>query len=132
MATYRADMGMPPMPDEGAPGPLTRAQRMDRMVIGGKSKPSDRRMLEPLLEPVPGEEVGVKKKREESKVYRKKDGEGSVEEVFEEAGRMGKDMPPMRLPKSPLVMYAEGGKVGSASKRADGCAQRGKTRGKFV
>ena len=27
---------------------------------------------------------------------------------------------------------AKGGKVGSASKRADGCAQRGKTRGKFV
>jgi hypothetical protein len=28
--------------------------------------------------------------------------------------------------------YAKGGKVGSASKRADGCAMRGKTRGKMV
>ena len=28
--------------------------------------------------------------------------------------------------------YAKGGSVGSASKRADGCAQRGKTRGKMV
>jgi hypothetical protein len=28
--------------------------------------------------------------------------------------------------------YAKGGKVGSASKRADGCAERGKTRGKMV
>jgi len=28
--------------------------------------------------------------------------------------------------------YAKGGMVGSASKRADGCAQRGKTKGKFV
>lgn len=28
--------------------------------------------------------------------------------------------------------YASGGKVGSASKRADGCAQRGKTRGTMV
>jgi hypothetical protein len=28
--------------------------------------------------------------------------------------------------------YAKGGSVGSASKRADGCAQRGKTKGKFV
>lgn len=27
--------------------------------------------------------------------------------------------------------YAKGGSVGSASKRADGCAQRGKTRGKM-
>lgn len=28
--------------------------------------------------------------------------------------------------------YAAGGSVGSASKRADGCAQRGKTRGKMI
>jgi hypothetical protein len=28
--------------------------------------------------------------------------------------------------------YAKGGSVGSASKRADGCAQRGKTKGRFV
>ncbi len=30
------------------------------------------------------------------------------------------------------VKKAAGGSVGSASKRADGCAQRGKTRGKMV
>lgn len=30
------------------------------------------------------------------------------------------------------MMYAKGGSVGSASKRADGCAMRGKTRGKMV
>lgn len=29
-------------------------------------------------------------------------------------------------------VFKKGGKVGSASKRADGCAQRGKTRGKMV
>ena len=28
--------------------------------------------------------------------------------------------------------FAKGGSVGSASKRADGCAQRGKTRGKMI
>ena len=28
--------------------------------------------------------------------------------------------------------YAKGGSVSSASKRADGCAQRGKTRGKMI
>ena len=28
--------------------------------------------------------------------------------------------------------YKKGGKVSSASKRADGCAQRGKTKGRFV
>lgn len=30
-----------------------------------------------------------------------------------------------------MQRYKNGGKVGSASKRADGCAQRGKTRGKM-
>ncbi len=29
-------------------------------------------------------------------------------------------------------MFAKGGKVGSASKRADGCAQRGKTKGRMI
>jgi hypothetical protein len=28
--------------------------------------------------------------------------------------------------------YAKGGKVGSASKRADGCAERGKTKGRMI
>ena len=32
----------------------------------------------------------------------------------------------------PLVTRKKGGMVGSASKRADGCAQRGKTKGKIV
>jgi len=35
-------------------------------------------------------------------------------------------------PKSEPEKKAKGGIVGSASKRADGCAQRGKTRGKMV
>ena len=84
-----------PSPDEGAPGPLTEKQRMAPMRIGSKKdlKPGDRRMLEPVLEPVEGEEVGM----EEKKVYKKKLASG-----------------------------------GSASSRADGCAQRGKTRGKMV
>jgi hypothetical protein len=29
-------------------------------------------------------------------------------------------------------MFSKGGSVGSASRRADGCAQRGKTKGRFV
>jgi len=34
--------------------------------------------------------------------------------------------------KAKAKMYAKGGSVSSASKRADGCATKGKTRGKFV
>jgi hypothetical protein len=36
------------------------------------------------------------------------------------------------IKKKPPVKKAGGGSIGSASKRADGCAIRGKTRGKFV
>ena len=35
-------------------------------------------------------------------------------------------------PAKEPVKKAKGGMIGSASKRADGCAQRGKTRGKMV
>lgn len=35
---------------------------------------------------------------------------------------------PDSVPVPDPVTYARGGKVGSASKRADGCAMRGKTR----
>ena len=41
--------------------------------------------------------------------------------------------PKRRLgPRAPKKKFAGGGSVGSASKRADGCAIRGKTRGKMV
>ena len=73
MKPYRAEMGVPPMPDEGAPGPMTRAQRMGRMVIGSpkdRLSAEDRRMLNPVLEPVEGEEVGMEEKK--AKVYKKK------------------------------------------------------------
>jgi hypothetical protein len=95
MATFRAGM-VPPMPDEGAPGPMSHAKRMDKVVIGSKKdlKPGDRRMLEPVLDPVEGEEVGMEEKK--AKVYKKK--------------------------------FASGG----YTKAADGCVQRGKTRGKMV
>lgn len=33
---------------------------------------------------------------------------------------------------APAVRKAKGGMIGGASKRADGCAERGKTRGKMI
>lgn len=97
MATFRAGMEPPANVADAmtAPGPLTEKQRMAPMRIGSKKdlKPGDRRMLDPILDPVPGEEVSVEKE----KVSKKK--------------------------------FASGG---SASSRADGCVQRGKTRGKMV
>ena len=39
---------------------------------------------------------------------------------------------PASMPVMAPKRFAKGGMVGSASKRADGCATKGKTRGKFV
>jgi hypothetical protein len=55
-----------------------------------------------------------------------------------EAVRTGKIQPPTEndmgpLPKKePVKKYKKGGMVSSASKRADGCCSKGKTRGRIV
>jgi hypothetical protein len=57
-------------------------------------------------------------------------------EADKKAPGMDADQP--KKPKPPAKkagggsIYARGAKVGSASKRADGCAERGKTKGRFV
>jgi hypothetical protein len=53
----------------------------------------------------------------------------SDQELEKEPSLYGTDRV-MKLKDNPLKM-AKGGSVGSASKRADGCAQRGKTKGKM-
>ena len=50
-----------------------------------------------------------------------------VDEAYERATRQ-----PMFRHGGSVKKYAKGGSVSSASKRADGCATKGKTRGKFV
>ena len=94
---FREGMGVPANTADmmTAPGPMTKAQRLGKMVIG---KPSDltaaerKKFSRMPMEPVSGEEVSVEKE----KVSRKK--------------------------------LAAGG----YTKAADGCAKRGKTRGKMV
>ena len=91
---YRAEMGVPPMPDEGAPGP---SDMLGKMTVGKASDltPKERERFSRMpMEPVEGEEVGMEKKQ--AKVYKKK--------------------------------FSSGG----YTKAADGCAKRGKTRGKMV
>ena len=91
-----------------------------------------------------GYEKQKQKEREENEAPRK-----AVREAF--LSMMGKSEPlpgkPSDKDKKPenlpgkgkteklgegMKKYASGGKVSSASARADGCAQRGKTRGKIV
>jgi hypothetical protein len=61
----------------------------------------------------------------------------SMQEAADAAMRAKEAMAPttkteMGKKKGGCVKMAKGGSVGSASKRADGCAVRGKTRGKMV
>jgi hypothetical protein len=66
-----------------------------------------------MMVPTPEEEARMRRQVEEEKMMR------GMEREYEAAPRRTMGM-------------AKGGSVGSASKRADGIAQRGKTRGKFV
>ena len=54
-----------------------------------------------------------------------------------EAVRTGKIPAPIEndmgpLPKKPVKKFSKGGSVSSASKRADGCATKGKTKGRII
>lgn len=42
------------------------------------------------------------------------------------------DVSPQKQPAKKPAAYAKGGKVGSASKRADGIATKGKTKGRMI
>lgn len=53
---------------------------------------------------------------------------GKVEELKRKEGPTGSD----KSSAQPMVTKKKGGKVSSASKRADGCAIRGKTKGKML
>ena len=84
-------MGAPPMPDEGAPGPMTRAQRLGKMVIGSASDltPEERRRFSRMpMEPVSGEEVGMEEKK--SKVYKKKMASGGYTKAADGCCKRGK------------------------------------------
>jgi hypothetical protein len=61
---------------------------------------------------------------------RKRRADGSEMTEAEEAAEGG--APPTMRRGGKVKKYAAGGSVSSASKRADGCVTKGKTRGKFV
>jgi hypothetical protein len=70
--------------------------------------------------PTPEEEARMKAQVDDERMMRQ------MEEAYE------KSRGSMRRAKGGPIGYAGGGSVGSASKRADGCAQRGKTKGKVI
>jgi hypothetical protein len=102
---YTADKGQPPMPDEG---PTT---RIDPKVAAARA----------LLM---------------KKALMAKRARGGLPDVY----TADKGQPPMpdEGPTTPAPMrrdpgmFSKGGSVGGASRRADGCAQRGKTKGRMI
>lgn len=77
----------------------------------------------PVNELKPSEEM-LRKAEEEERLRELRDESGKAAEASRRAS--------MGTLKEKPVKKAKGGMIGSASKRADGCAMRGKTKGRFV
>jgi hypothetical protein len=88
------------------------------------------------------EEYREKMKKEDdggrTKFIRENMGDGKMKDVLMGISKMAdkvgirQDEAYKDKTKEDVIKKAKGGSVSSASKRADGCAQRGKTRGKIV
>ena len=102
---YTADKGQPPMPNEGPTTPIDPKVAAARALLMKKAM------------------MAKRAQRGLPDVYTADKGQPPMPDE-------GPTTPaPMR--KGP-GMFSKGGSVGGASKRADGCAQRGKTKGRFV
>lgn len=80
----------------------------------GSSDAAPMRMRDEAV-PTPAEESRMRAQVEDERNQRRMD------DAYEQAA-----------PRSMRRGFAAGGSVGSASKRADGCAQRGKTKGRMI
>jgi len=56
----------------------------------------------------------------------------ATEKAYEKSLTTMEVQPPKKAASEPAKKMAKGGSVSSASKRADGCAVRGKTKGRMV
>jgi hypothetical protein len=88
----------------------------DEFQRGKEAGPASRPMPpRDMMVPTPDEETRMREQVKDERMMR----------------RMGEEYD-KAAPRSMKRGLAKGGMVESASKRADGCAQRGKTRGKFI
>ena len=96
------------------------------MATTGKLPPAEEAVRMTVVEPVPKVKPDTKRRAKEPAAPERP----FRAEMLERFG--GKMKEPPMPDEGPTENKAKGGKVGSASKRADGCCQRGKTRGKMV
>lgn len=96
--------------------------RADEFQRGKEAGPEPR--------PAPKRDIMIPTAEEEARMRRQVEDERDIRRMGEAYDRAAPES--MKAKGGKVKAYAKGGSVGSASKRADGCAQRGKTRGKFV
>lgn len=102
-----------PTADEAAT--LERSRGLMQRGIASERDPMSRMM--PTMGKAARDDMRMAKRMRESVPYAAREAD-SAKDVYAKGGMTKK--------------FAKGGSVSSASKRADGCAQRGKTKGKFV
>ena len=127
---YTADMGNPPVEEDA--GILARRKR----PVATTAAPKRSAMSAPVGRPNPAD-AGVY--TADKGMPPSPDDMGSIEN---KVGQLAPKTPRQMKARADLraamgmkkggACYSSGGKVGSASKRADGCAQRGKTKGKMI
>ena len=144
------DMGRLPKPTGSAGGDFTGMKGLDKpFKAGGKVKRyNDGGMsleekypnakitrLDPAPPPVEGGKGSEQHIRNLEALRYKRDNANAKPELFEEPKSKSKSGGGGAMPKSNRDItknYKAGGRVSSASKRADGCAIKGKTKGKMV
>ena len=116
---YTADMGQPPSPDDMG---SIEALRGKRRPVAPPAMP--RRGMAPKRPMADPADAGI---------YTADKGQPpSPDEGPTMSAPRGMRRPMTGMKKGGCVKKAKGGSVSSASKRADGCATKGKTKGKFV
>ena len=123
---YTAEMGNPPTDPEGVPAskkPMPKAPPPKKTV-----PPKDTVFREgmPVPQDIDGKSAPRKLPQESMQEYRAEKKGIPVDDMRKKAGaEYDKKMKAGEF-------YSKGGSVGSASKRADGCATKGKTKGTMI
>lgn len=121
-------------------------QAYDRAVYEsmGTKPPKRPRLLEPVMEdefqrgkeagpvprPAPKRDIMIPTPEEVDRMRRQVEDDRMLRRMEEAYDRAAPES--MKAKGGKIKRYAKGGSVGSASKRADGIAQRGKTRGRVL
>ena len=122
---YTAEMGKPPTDPEGVPA----AKGAPKKFVPKKSTPPKDTVFRegmPVPQDVDGKSASRKSPQELMQEYRAEKKGIPVDEMRKKASaEYDKKMKAGDL-------YSKGGSIGSASKRADGCATKGKTKGTMI